>query len=106
MPTPLSSHRSSHFGRTTRGGPASWISDVTVRDGALIGVGEIYTNSRQPDGGQPCIWLSSDGAHWTHQVVDLGPGNDSNVGSLAVFGGSVFLAGHVDRDAAIVWSSS
>lgn len=88
-----------------RGGPVSAIYDVTVRDGQLLAVGERYTASRAPDGGQPCIWTSPDGTHWTHTTADLGTGFDPILNAVATRGGLVVVAGRIGRYPAVVWTS-
>jgi hypothetical protein len=87
------------------GGVESAIYDLTEVHGSLIGVGELYTHSRAPDGGQPCVWTSPDGIQWTHHVVNLGTGFDPFINRVTAHGGVIVAGGRSGKYPAVVWTT-
>ena len=83
----------------------SAIYGLIERGGALLGVGEIYTHSKAPDGGKPCLWTSADGLHWSHRLVDVGAGFDPYFNGLATRGDLVVTSGRIGKYPATSWTS-
>jgi hypothetical protein len=84
----------------------SRVADVTEWRGRLVVVGDLYTNNRrQCCGLSPAVWVSTDGAHWSRRVLDLGDGFDPYQTSVTTRGDTVIALGRAGKWPATQWTT-